>query len=1361
MLSEYIAKYPKAVVFAILVSLIFSGYYAAQMKIGVDTGRFELKNNAYKTYEKIVDTFGTEGDNVIIVGVSKTGYALHKENILNALKLEENITNETPSLITIQSPADYVAMGLKLLSIQDSLPDTLNISLNESIFDNIEKMKDAIAEYRYVNETADNDTKNATYQIFALLPRYAQSPESTDTADESGAAFYGMLENFSFAVILNSSAYKDTRLNATEMLIQEIEIYQNITRYGNDMNGSGVLMFQVPENYSVDFVNKTIDDVRFNITKCDIAMENYNTSFFEWYSYNITLNFAKALLFSGYDAFARGVYETVRSAMLNASRGYYNQTVAWRGYLHNLTLFKNDPGLLQNIINETEDRRNESRGTLRDYLTDYLNALRDYQNGTIKWGIIYTQTLRTENVSSLMIDIYTQSRNYDVESLPVLNATIAAIGTPLAEQYAIKLCDMSEDNMNSIARNIGMYYGEKLLLKKVEIILENLKSILMRDESPEIKQAAWNLIDFGGAIENEQNFDVEPFYRALTGYRYTLNTTYWYNTTKLFWDYLTLKNFTIQQTYSEFPVDTNMSFSRQDLLEYMRNVTQNQIDDNITRMKNYSDAHIEAIVHNYTKELSNLTHRLSSAREDLNTIKTDYEELCGAETQNLSAVLSQVTANISDAEGQLHSAINDTYSLRMIENYFEDADSVFNTLISKDGIAFLIIVVLEDPDDEWAVVRSANNYSSNVVEYHPLASKVLVHQIEATAKKDMSSFLPISMILLFVLLYFTYGNIKQVLLSLSAVIIVMVWLFAFSTLIGWNFDPILLAVPIMLVGIGIDDGIYVTLRYREERETKDPRKAAMITVASVGGALVLTTVTSMAGFMSNTLSSMEDLQRFGFLAAVGLFFSFVAMTTYLPAMNLIFDPKGKGTKTVHLKTAEVGAYLADKNPYIAIGFALILAIAGVVSLTHINTEFNIKDLAPQDSEIIQYYHYYQKNFNASVEISYIYMEGNLTSPEVLKAMSEVEKNIQDDSCVVHQYSVVSPWSIMEKYAYAKRGEIYYDPEFIKAFNESDVNGDGFPDRNISYLYKLLRPEIDSVLKGDRAIIIIHTDSEDLKRVNLLINELREDAKPLEKYVNVTIAGDAIVSKASLDEINENQIRSLTISILFAIAVLIILFFITKRSITLGIIAAIPIMLVVTWNWLLMYILGISLNVMTNTIASLCVGLGVDYGIHITHRFVEESNRYYDLSRAVHRATGRIGRGLIGAAMTTIASIGILVFSSIPPLSNFALILAFSIFSAFIASLLVLPSLLILWARKRRKMGIDAVEREVRDALKNGDAEVLCRYHVSIEDCIAYICSLIKDGKIIEARKLIEDLKDEGIDLTYLLRSDTELWLPFE
>ena len=118
----------------------------------------------------------------------------------------------------------------------------------------------------------------------------------------------------------------------------------------------------------------------------------------------------------------------------------------------------------------------------------------------------------------------------------------------------------------------------------------------------------------------------------------------------------------------------------------------------------------------------------------------------------------------------------------------------------------------------------------------------------------------------------------------------------------------------------------------------------------------------------------------------------------------------------------------------------------------------------------------------------------------------------------------------------------------------------------------------------------------------------------------------------------------------------------------------------------MFIFGIPLNVMTLTIASLTVGMGVTYGIHITHRFVEEFKRNGDIDNAVDKAVGKTGVSLLGAAITTIIGFGIIGFSILPPIQQFGVITALAIGLSFIGAVFVLPAILVIWARQKQKKG---------------------------------------------------------------------------
>ena len=121
----------------------------------------------------------------------------------------------------------------------------------------------------------------------------------------------------------------------------------------------------------------------------------------------------------------------------------------------------------------------------------------------------------------------------------------------------------------------------------------------------------------------------------------------------------------------------------------------------------------------------------------------------------------------------------------------------------------------------------------------------------------------------------------------------------------------------------------------------------------------------------------------------------------------------------------------------------------------------------------------------------------------------------------------------------------------------------------------------------------------------------------------------------------------------------------------------------------MYVLDISLNVMTLMVTSLTIGLGIDYGIHITSRFLEDLKRFDNVDKAIKSTVGHTGTALFGTTITTVTGFGILVFATLPPLQQFGGITALTILFSFLSSVFILPTFLVVWTKfKNRRDKID-------------------------------------------------------------------------
>jgi len=163
-------------------------------------------------------------------------------------------------------------------------------------------------------------------------------------------------------------------------------------------------------------------------------------------------------------------------------------------------------------------------------------------------------------------------------------------------------------------------------------------------------------------------------------------------------------------------------------------------------------------------------------------------------------------------------------------------------------------------------------------------------------------------------------------------------------------------------------------------------------------------------------------------------------------------------------------------------------------------------------------------------------------------------------------------------------------------------------------------------------------------------------------------------------LTSSQFFSTGISLLLAALVLII----TYKNPTLGLIAMIPVCISIVWILGTMYYFGYILDIMTVTVTSMTIGIGIDYAIHATERFRLVADKTGNVDKAVCETISHTGGALLIAALTTALAFAILILAPIPPQQRFGIILSITICYSFLTSVLFLPLFLAKWAKWRKK-----------------------------------------------------------------------------
>ena len=618
------------------------------------------------------------------------------------------------------------------------------------------------------------------------------------------------------------------------------------------------------------------------------------------------------------------------------------------------------------------------------------------------------------------------------------------------------------------------------------------------------------------------------------------------------------------------------------------------------------------------------------------------------------------------------------------------------------------------------------------IEAHALGQAVLDNEINDASNESTSQLLLLVVFLVIGVLFATLRSSLDVTLTMVALFLAIIWSNGFASFLDFEPSFFAIIVPILLVGLGVDYGIHLIMRYREDLiEEWNIKKASASSIMYVGSALLLATTTTMVGFLSNVTSDITPIREFGIQVALGVLSAFIIFVTFIPACRVLVDTwyQNKGTKPLsesNIKLMKekkgdnvedtnstlnyfmgIGAKVSLENPEKVLAVVTVITLIAGVTATGISTEFDFNDFLPEEVEITQHFHYLQDEFSTSNEFSFIYISGSVATFDVFNEMNNTQYELADGDKWVNteQSAMFSPLNGMRDLA-NDNSEInpfdFYNNTFEELFNSKDKNGDLVPDTDED-----VRELLDWIMIGEGKTVpnmvsnFIYYDEEedDYTVAYILVNtksknayfkevvsELEKDTLPLEKLEDegkvdsVVVTGAPAIIDVVINTINETMIGSIAYTILLSFIILTAVFWYTDGQPLLGIISMLPVLLVLVWILGTMVTIGYTLNVMTILIGALTVGLGVTYAIHISHRFIEEMEHHHSLEKAVNNTVKNTGSALFGAAMTTVLGFGVLFFAILPPMKQFGTMTALTILYSFLSSVWVLPSMLVIWAK---------------------------------------------------------------------------------
>jgi len=593
----------------------------------------------------------------------------------------------------------------------------------------------------------------------------------------------------------------------------------------------------------------------------------------------------------------------------------------------------------------------------------------------------------------------------------------------------------------------------------------------------------------------------------------------------------------------------------------------------------------------------------------------------------------------------------------------------------------------------------------------------------ANLGKEIGMLTSAALLLLAIILWFNFRSVRDTayvttltVLAIAATYGVSGWL----QFLGVNmvFNAAMNSIPVLLLAIGVDYGLHVVIRIREELSILDSNdsierktikdfsyEARQIAVRRgtvlTSIALVIAIFTDMVGFLSFRFSSLAFLQVFGTVIAIGLFLVYLLSITALPALMLIFPPKKLNLeKASSITIGPVANALArlSASPMKVGMIALLLLTPMYFGFQQLEVGFDQRDQFDDEVPVVADFLLLSDEFQNSRSPLYVVVDVDVLSPDGYAAWLAAEQVLLNSPDVSGAPSGL--WTALNE-AQVR------DQDLANLMSNLDDTNQSTWDELATYLLtnENGRELTSSLLASDGQQTVISFQAETLDwQATIDLNQRMVDAlegaeNGLDSDAQLRVGGRSLILAQTTSDVADSAIISTGVVAIVILFMLVGIHSVRQRDViqgaARGFVSWIPLMMVVGWVYGLMGFTGYQINSQTVTIGALSLGLGVDYAVHFSIRLEEEveHNPAAGSHFWVANASATTGRAMWMAALTTAGGFAVLNLSSLLPLRLFGQAFVIAIALALLSSLVILPAFYSMFLKKDAEKYLAALGEE--------------------------------------------------------------------
>ena len=617
--------------------------------------------------------------------------------------------------------------------------------------------------------------------------------------------------------------------------------------------------------------------------------------------------------------------------------------------------------------------------------------------------------------------------------------------------------------------------------------------------------------------------------------------------------------------------------------------------------------------------------------------------------------------------------LEDELNLSLAKQELRDSPIFSELVISKDGktLAFQINLDGKDNYDQTVIdirseIETFKNFNINLA-----GPSMIVFDTINFIKNDVITFGTITILVFFIFLYLIFRDFWPVTIILLNALIVMFISIGVMGLMDWPISIVSSNFLALLLITSIAISIHILAKVQTD---VDKNISTSKSLSDIFMPCLFTALTTIVGFASLILSDIKPVIDFGKMMSVGVLLNLLSSFLFIPLALELKNIKSITQKNIADFVYNNG-YVQSKGfikkawiPFLLIFIPLIIYLP-----TNLKVENKFIDYFNKETEIYKGMETIDKNLGGTTPFDII-----LSLPEAIEEVDEEDLFFSENSETAKYWWKKDNMDKLQKVQnevskideLGKILSIANGIELAQNLNNNQPLGDlelAFVRNSLldsERAQKVLETFIDETEKSTKIFARTIDSSPNLNR-NELINSID---KILQKNfegteIDYQITGLGVLYNNLLQSLFSSQIKTLSF-VLVSIFLMVSFLF---RSLLVGFsvmfIPSISVGVVMSS----MSILNIPLDIMTITIASICVGMSVDYAIHFAWRYLKENDEKKTLLSA--------GRAILITGSTIIMGFLVFLFSNFNPTILFGVFSGIAIFFAMFLSIYLLPRIL--------------------------------------------------------------------------------------